>query len=227
MRAEPRPDALHSVPEIKFCGLMRASDVALAESLGASFVGGILARGPRLLCASEWRDVLGLPRAGIARVAVLGEMTAADVVAGSRALGADIAQWHGDPDPDEVAAVASSGLRIWPVLRVDGPRLPEIAWPLGRHAEALVLDAKVTGQLGGTGVALDWASLADDVARWRADCPTVRLVLAGGLTEHNVARAITLLSPDVVDVSSGVELAPGIKSPERMRAFVDAVRGQG
>ena len=160
-------------------------------------------------------------------MAVLGAMSHADLIAETRALGADIVQWHGDPEGDQVEAVAASGLRIWAVLRVDGARLPETAWQLACHAEALVLDAKVSGQLGGTGVALDWSSLAEDVARWRADHPTVRLVLAGGLTEHNVARAIALLSPDVVDVSSGVELAPGIKSPERMRAFVDAVRGHG
>jgi phosphoribosylanthranilate isomerase len=94
------------------------------------------------------------------------------------------------------------------------------------HADALVLDAKVPGQLGGTGVALDWAALANDVSAWRAAHPGVRLVLAGGLTPENVQRAIGLLGPDVVDVSSGVESAPGIKDPERLQAFVDAVRGR-
>lgn len=227
MRAESPPSAVRRTPDIKICGLTRAEDVALAESLGATFVGGIRAGGPRLLSAEQWRNVLGPARPGVGRVAVVGEMSAADVIAESRSLDADIVQWHGDPDADDAAVVAASGLRLWPVLRVEGVELPEAAWQLGRHGEALVLDAKVTGQLGGTGIALDWASLAQDVARWRADFPHVRLVLAGGLTEHNVARAIALLSPDVVDVSSGVELAPGIKSPERMRAFVDAVRGQG
>lgn len=218
---------MRGTPDIKFCGLTRPSDVALAESLGASFLGGIRAGGPRLLSIERWREVLGPARAGVTRVAVVGELTPAEVIAEARVLGADIVQWHGDPHADDAAAVAASGMRLWPVLRVLGTTLPDAAWQLGRHAEALVLDAKVTGQLGGTGVALDWESLAQDVARWRADLPQVRLVLAGGLTEHNVAHAIALLSPDVVDVSSGVELAPGIKSPERMRAFVDAVRGQG
>jgi phosphoribosylanthranilate isomerase len=140
-------------------------------------------------------------------------------------LGADVAQWHGDPSAGDVARVAEAGVRVWPVLRVAGDRLPPEAWALGDGAEALVLDARVPGQLGGTGVALDWAGLAADVAAWRRDRPGVRLVLAGGLRPENVRTAIALLGPEIVDVSSGIEAAPGIKDPERMQAFVHAVRG--
>ncbi len=198
----------------------------VAEELDAQFLGGIRAGGPRVLSPEVWRDVLGVPRAGLARVAVFGEISAEQLVQETQALGADIAQWHGDPDATAVARVAQSGVRVWPVLRIASGGLPKEAWSLARSAEALVLDAKVPGQLGGTGVALDWATLASDVERWRADCPGVRLVLAGGLHAGNVGQAIALLNPDVVDVSSGVELAPGIKDPERMRAFVHAVRGR-
>jgi phosphoribosylanthranilate isomerase len=213
------------IPDIKFCGLTRAEDAALAEQLGAAFLGAIRAGGPRLLTPEQWQQVLGAPRPGVARVAVLGAMSASQVVQETRLLGADIAQWHGDPDAGAVAGVAREGVRVWPVLRIASGGLPREAWTLSEHAEALVIDAKVPGQLGGTGVALDWDALAADVQRWRADVPHVRLVLAGGLTPANVAHAMSLLNPDVVDVSSGVELAPGIKDPERMRAFVHAVRG--
>ncbi len=213
-------------PAIKFCGLTRREDAALAQQLGAQYLGGIRAGGPRRLTAEQWSDVLGEARADVERVAVLGPMSAREVVDETRALGADIAQWHGDPDAESVAIVADCGVRVWPVLRIAAGPLPSEAWALATHADALVLDAKVTGQLGGTGVALDWAELASDIERWRADYPGVRLVLAGGLHAGNVAQAIALLHPDVVDVSSGVELAPGIKDPERMRAFVHAVRGR-
>lgn len=213
-------------PAIKFCGLTRPEDVALAEELGASFVGAIRAGGPRLLTRLGWRDVLGSARASLERVAVLGTLTVPALLEEAEALAADIVQWHGDPTPDDVRDVQAAGVRVWPVLRIAGTELPPLAWELADGVEALVLDAKVTGQLGGTGVALDWSALAAQMRRWRADNPDVALVLAGGLHPGNVQEAITLLGPDVVDVSSGVELAPGIKDPERMRAFVDAVRGR-
>ncbi len=212
---------------IKICGLTREQDAKLAESLGARFLGGIRAGGPRMLSVAEWRQVLGEPRPGVTRVGVLGAMAPQAVVAEARALGADVVQWHGDPDAAGVRLVVAQGVRVWPVLRVSGDQLPRAAWELAAVSDALVLDAKVPGQLGGTGVALDWEALAADVRRWRSEYPAVQLVLAGGLHALNVRRAVALLSPDVVDVSSGVELAPGIKDPERMRAFVDAVRGQG
>ena len=112
---------------------------------------------------------------------------------------------------------------MWPVLRVDGIVLPSNAPALAEAAGALVLDAKVLGQLGGTGTALDWAGLVDAVKQLRAAVPGLELVLAGGLRAANVAQAIALLEPDVVDVSSGVETAPGVKDPVAVEAFVSAV----
>jgi len=212
-------------PSIKVCGLMRSADVELAMSHGVAYLGGIRAGGPRLLDAPSWRTLLGTPRAAVERVAVLGHLSVTDVLRDMDALGADIAQWHGDPAPEQIAEVAAAGVRCWPVLRVAGGQLPRLAWELAAHAEALVLDAKVPGQLGGTGVPLDWAALEHDVTSWRRDFPTVRLVLAGGLHAGNVAMAVDRIRPDVVDVSSGVESAPGIKDPERLQAFVHAVRG--
>ena len=87
-------------------------------------------------------------------------------------------------------------------------------------AEAVVLDARVAGTLGGSGQPLDWAQLAPGVARVRRGRA---LVLAGGLRPDNVGEAIAALAPDVVDVSSGVECAPGIKDHALMRAFQAAV----
>jgi len=91
-------------------------------------------------------------------------------------------------------------------------------------ADAVVLDAKIAGQLGGTGHAFDWDAIAGTLER-RGE--RTRVVLAGGLSPENVARAVRIIAPDVVDVSSGVESAPGIKNHARMRAFRDAVRRRG
>jgi phosphoribosylanthranilate isomerase len=73
-------------------------------------------------------------------------------------------------------------------------------------------------------VTLDWAALSDSVAALRRDVPSLRVVLAGGLRASNVGEAIRLLSPDVVDVSSGVEVSPGVKDPVAVERFVSAVR---
>jgi phosphoribosylanthranilate isomerase len=81
----------------------------------------------------------------------------------------------------------------------------------------VLVDAKVEGALGGTGHSFDWA-LVVDLARSR------RLVLAGGLTPDNVKRAVEEVRPWCVDVASGVESAPGVKDPAKVRAFVGAVR---
>jgi phosphoribosylanthranilate isomerase len=86
----------------------------------------------------------------------------------------------------------------------------------------VVLDAHVEGVLGGTGRTLDWQGVAAATADLRGR--GAMLVLAGGLRAQNVGAAIRMLAPDVVDVSSGVEQAPGIKDHQQMHAFADAVR---
>jgi phosphoribosylanthranilate isomerase len=87
-------------------------------------------------------------------------------------------------------------------------------------ADGLLLDAYTPAALGGTGVSFSWSSIALDLQAIRGTTP---VILAGGLRPENVADAIAALAPDVVDVSSGVESAPGIKDHDRMRAFRDAV----
>ena len=112
---------------------------------------------------------------------------------------------------------------VWAVARADGSLL--LAWTeeLFHVADAVLLDARVKGRLGGTGVALEWGMLADSVAALRGRTP---VVLAGGLNPGNVAEAVRLLAPDVVDVSSGVESSPGIKDYAKMKAFFDAAQGE-
>jgi phosphoribosylanthranilate isomerase len=213
------------IPAIKFCGLTQRVDALFAASLGAAYVGGIRAGGPRLLSVDAWHETFSAVPSGVPRVAVLGVLSPAQVLTELESLGAVLAQLHGDPSAFDVALIAQAGVRVWPVLRVGGAELPIEAWELSESAEALVIDTLVHGQLGGTGRTLNWQALGESVKRWRSEFPGVQLVLAGGLNANNVVQAIELLAPDVVDVSSGVEIAPGIKDPERMRAFADAVRG--
>jgi phosphoribosylanthranilate isomerase len=104
-------------------------------------------------------------------------------------------------------------------VRLTGTHLPGTIDELVAAADGLVVDSKVAGALGGTGVPLPWAELAVSLRPYRR-CP---IILAGGLNPENVARAISEMSPQVVDVSSGVESAPGIKDHELMKRFRDAV----
>jgi len=104
------------------------------------------------------------------------------------------------------------------VMRLSRGFLPENSKAIAATADGVVLDTYVPGVLGGTGVALPWEELASRLDELRS----TRLILAGGLRPENVARAVSLVAPDVVDVSSGVEIEVGIKDREKMRAFRDA-----
>jgi phosphoribosylanthranilate isomerase len=210
--------------EVKFCGLTRPADARAAAKLGARYLGVIFAGGPRNLEPSRAREVLDGAQAGkvVERVGVFGRTTPAAIAAAVREARLDIVQLHEDPTIDEIRAVGEvSGARVWAVLRVDGALGRGDLDEIWEASEALVLDSK-TRALGGTGISFDWGA-AQGVVRPHSS----KLVVAGGLTPANVAQAIETLSPDVVDVSSGVESSPGIKDHARMADFMDAVRRAG
>jgi phosphoribosylanthranilate isomerase len=208
---------------VKICGLTRPDDAAHAAIHGARYAGVIMAGGPRHLSTSDAQSVLHAA-AGARRVVVFGDQSPDEIVRTADQLSLDAVQLHGDASPALLEWLrARTPAARWAVVRVDGSR-----WPLAEieaasaSADALVLDAKVDGQLGGTGIALPWADLSVSVASWRDRHPAVALVLAGGLRADRVSEARRWLSPDVLDVSSGVERAPGIKEPALVRAFLEA-----
>ena len=215
-----------ALPTMKFCGLTRPEDARFAAELGASYLGVIFAGGPRRLTPARAAEVLG--DHGPLRVGVVGTQSAEEIADIADTAGLDVVQLHGDPTAADVERVRRRfGGRVWGVLRLDAPALPERAVGLFEVADAVLLDAKVAGHTGGgTGVALDWHALAPALERFRGAAP---LVLAGGLRPENVAQAIALVAPDVVDVASGVERqgAPGVKDHARMRGFADAVAAAG
>jgi len=214
------------VAEFKFCGLTRAEDAALAVELGASYAGVIFAGGPRMLSAARAAEVLAPTHATpTKRVGVLGAQGLAEATDIASVSGLDVLQLsYGGDRAHRIGLRKSFRGALWAVVHLlpgaarsdDDP----LRW-FDDGIDALVLDAAVPGQLGGTGVALNWAALAPEVARLRA---RGRVVLAGGLRPSNVAQAVKLSGVEVVDVSSGVETAPGIKDPELMRAFALAAR---
>ncbi|MDQ6611677.1 MAG: phosphoribosylanthranilate isomerase [Gemmatimonadota bacterium] len=211
---------------VKICGLTRHSDAALAEALGADFIGVIMAGGPRHLSEKAAAHVLGPRRHSVRRTVVFGDQSLSEIERIALSLDLDAVQLHGQ----HVSAGAIDWLRkrlncaVWPVLRVEGTTLPENSHAIGAAAGTLLLDAKVVGQLGGTGVALDWNGLSDAVQSLRNELPKLQIILAGGLNASNVSVAAQLLSPDVVDVSSGVESTPGVKDADSLEAFILAAR---
>ena len=212
--------------DIKFCGMTRPEDARYAGELGARYVGVILAEGPRKLSDDAARCVLAPFAAtpgGVERVGVFGKGSPQEFAERAKQLGLDVVQLHGDPDAGTVAELRKLWRgKVWAVQRVEGTTIPAATANLFDVADAVVLDARVPGKLGGTGVALSWIELRPQVEPLRAR--RARLVLAGGLRPENVAAAVDALHPDVVDVSSGVEATVGVKDRDRMRAFRDALQ---
>jgi phosphoribosylanthranilate isomerase len=217
-------------PDIKICGLTRPDDAAAARALGAAYLGVIFAPSPRRLDAAAACTVLDAGGPGVARVGVFGASEVAEIVAIAQSCRLDVVQLHGDPEVSIVDALRSrfEG-EVWAVARVTGSVLPDGWEALAERADALVLDARPaggSGQLGGTGASFEWSEVAARLRPIRTGGRT-RLVAAGGLRAENVAQAIAALAPEVVDVSSGVESAPGRKDHDRMRAFFAAVKAGG
>jgi phosphoribosylanthranilate isomerase len=215
---------------VKFCGLTRAEDAAQAAALGAAYLGVIFAGGPRRLDAAQARAVLdaamtGAPNRAPRRVGVFGAQSADEILNLAAAARLDVLQLHGASDAALVRDLRNRFAgEIWRVVRVAPDAGPDALARAADGVDAVLVDALVDGALGGTGVAVDWERLAHLLER--AGRPP-RLVLAGGLRPENVAQAIGLVAPDVVDVSSGVESSPGIKDQLQMRAFADAAARGG
>jgi len=211
------------VAEVKVCGLTRAVDAEFADAAGASYLGVIFAGGPRHRLPAQAKETLAGRRAR--KVGVFADQAETEIADIAREVGLDVVQLHGASTPERVQAVrAATGLEVWAVLRTPDGVLPDDAEDLADEADALVVDALVPGQLGGSGVAIPWLALGESLDAMERGH---RIVLAGGLTPENVAEAIDYVSPSIVDVSSGVESAPGIKDHARVRAFITAAQTAG
>lgn len=210
------------MPEVKFCGITREDDARYAAELGAAYAGVIFAGGPREIAPAQAARVFAAAGSRLRRVGVFGRNFGerlSDVLA---ATPLDVVQLHADPTVEDVRVVRARFTgAVWAAVRVVGAEIPAVTVALMDEADAVLLDPKVPGALGGTGTPMPWSEIAERLATIRGDS---MLVLAGGLTAGNVEEAICALDPDVVDVSSGVESAPGVKDRERMAAFAEAAR---
>ena len=201
---------------VKVCGITNLEDARAALDAGADMLGfNFYRRSPRYVTPAEAREVVERMPAGVTCVGVfVNEPAPEDVERIAREAGLNTVQLHGDETPGYCQTLR--GLDTIKALRVGRDFDVETVNAFGTGS--VLLDAYVKGERGGTGHTFDW-SLA---ALTRARVP--RLFLAGGLTPDNVAAAVAAVRPYAVDVCSGVETAPGRKSPELMRRFIEQVK---
>lgn len=209
--------------KVKFCGMTRREDAALAAEIGASYIGVVFADGPRKVSPIEGGDILDAAGDRVKRVGVFGTNDADAIARTATDARLDVVQLHADASAGDVKKLRSKFRgQVWAAIRIAGTHIPSSAEALFDTADAVVLDARTEKGLGGTGEPLPWSDLAVDLARDRG---SAAVVLAGGLKPGNVVSAIRTLAPDVVDVSSGIESAPGVKDPWLMREFYAAATG--
>ncbi|MFN0249935.1 MAG: phosphoribosylanthranilate isomerase [Kofleriaceae bacterium] len=210
---------------IKICGVTLADDAARVAAAGVEYIGlNFWTKSRRYLEPARAPMIAAAARAAgaIQIVGVFVDSDLDEVKQIATVVSLDVIQLHGDEDLDDVAEITAATKRpVWKSLAMGAPRDVDgiEAWPT-EHVEHVLLDAPSAGK-GGSGKTFDWTLAIDAHRRY----PARRFLLAGGLDPGNVAQAIATVSPWGVDVASGVEAGPGIKDPDKIAAFVAAVRG--
>ncbi len=202
---------------IKICGITSRADALAAVEAGADALGFVFhPPSPRCLPEAAARDILRALPPFVARVGVFVDADEERVRAIARTAGLDTLQFHGRETPEYCARF--SDYRVIKAFRIDGPAaLDRLA---GFEGVPWLLDSYAPGAHGGTGQTFNWDLACEAVRRGG------RVILAGGLNPGNAGRAVAAVGPYGLDVSSGVEIRPGVKDAERMRAFTAAAWGR-
>ena len=199
---------------VKICGITRIEDAVIASELGAFAVGFVFwPASPRYIDAEPARAIADSLPPEVLKVGVFVNQPLADVRRIAAAVSLDVVQLHGD---EPLAVMRELEGPVYKSVAVGDAFSVDQLEALPPHVTPL-LDAHDPVRRGGTGRTIDWT---------RAQAAAARrpVILSGGLTPENVRTAIDAVRPFAVDTSSGVEQSPGVKDPERLRAFFDAVR---
>lgn len=207
----------------KVCGLTSEAQVEEAAEAGAGYVGLVFfPRSPRAVAVERARALAWAAPVGVAKVGLFVDASDEAMAAVLDVVPLDMIQLHGDEAPERVAEVrARWGLPVMKAVGVAGPEDLARARAYEGVADQLLLDAKApkgASLPGGNGVSFDWGLLQGFTS-------SVPWMLAGGLTPFNVAEAVRVSGARQVDVSSGVESAPGVKDAGLVRAFAGALNG--
>ena len=200
---------------IKFCGLTRAEDVDAAVELGVDAIGLVLVPGSRreVDLAAATRLRARIP-ATVVTVLLFQDASADRVRKAIETVKPDLLQFHGS---ESAEFCEPFGLPYLFAVAM-GSESADVAATARRHPRAagILLDSHRKGGMGGQGAVFDWSAIPGSLQR--------PLVLAGGLNADNVGAAVSRIRPYAVDVSSGIESAPGIKDYAKMQAFIEEVR---
>lgn len=211
--------------KVKVCGLTRHEDAVHAAEAGADYLGIIqVPSSPRFRSQAQARKILeGLE---VPSVLVVANEHPSETISAARLVGASVVQLHGSETPESAGAIRAAGpWEVWKALRVrETGQIHEDVLRFEGEVDGLLLDAWHPEKMGGTGMAFPW----DAVAGIRSAFPGgLKLVAAGGLNPGNVEEAVGMLRPDIVDVSSGVEVGPGLKDRRLVEAFIQNVGRAG
>ena len=200
---------------VKICGITRPEHARAAAAAGADAIGLMFyAPSPRYVTRDRARAVCAALPPLVSIVGVFANPEPREVEAVVDGLPVDLLQFHGEEPPELCAGTGRPYVKAVRVRTRDDVANAAARYP---EARALLLDAHHDALRGGTGTCFDWSLVPRDAGR--------PIILAGGLTPENVAGAIRLVRPFAVDVSGGVESAPGEKDPARMERFVKEVAG--
>lgn len=207
---------------IKICGLSTPETLCAALDAGADMIGlNFHPKSPRYVTLERAAELAALARGRAQIVALIVDWDTAQAAELVKTLRPDWLQLHGSETPEQVRAIkAATGLPVVKALGVASPEDIARVEAYREVADRILLDAKPPKDAaypGGHGKAFDWTLLA-------ALDPALGFMLSGGLDPANVGQAITIARPWGVDVSSGVESAPGVKDSSRIRDFVAAAR---
>ncbi len=212
---------------IKICGITNVSDALAAVDAGANALGFMFyAPSPRAVTVQQAAAIIRELPPFVARVGVFVDPAEGEVRRAMAEAGIDTLQFHGNESPAFCRSFGPpdggiAGRRVVKAFRVkDASSLAVLE---SYDTEAWLLDAFVAGQLGGTGARFNWELARGAIARGGPQ----RVILAGGLTPENAAQAVQEVAPYGLDVSSGVESAPGRKDAEKMRRFIREARRAG
>lgn len=208
---------------VKICGLTQPEDLAVAAEAGARYAGFVFyPRSPRNVAPETAAALCRQAAPSLAKVGLFVDPADAELDAVLAQVPLDLIQLHGHESPARVAEIkARTGLPVMKAVGVGVAADLDPLWDYGLVADMLLIDARPAPGAalpGGNGLAFDWRLLVGKrfLKHW---------MLAGGLTPANVAEAVRLTSARAVDVSSGVESAPGVKDPARIADFVAAASG--
>ncbi|MEO5558864.1 MAG: phosphoribosylanthranilate isomerase [Dokdonella sp.] len=199
---------------IKICGITRAEDARLAAALGVDAIGLVFTRkSQRFVGVTQARAIRRALPLLVTAVALFMDDEPSWIEEVIAVVQPDILQFHGSESAGFAASFARPYFKAIPMGSVTNV----IAYA-AQHPDAagVLLDSHIGGAMGGSGEAFEWSRVPRNIGR--------PVVLAGGLDPDNVARAIAAVRPYAVDVSSGIESAPGIKHAAKMRRFVEAVQ---